>query len=527
MSKKPIAIVRSKFYVPKNLVKIEQVEDHFTHTLYEEGICAKCPYLKERHSYMCDSCQAYLGETKTYSKIFRNDIEYIGLPLGQKRMFLNFLKINSFKELDIKDFRYDTKFDYPITFGGKLNGELRDYQKLMLDDFLKEKYGIIESPPRSGKTITALAIGIANGSRMLVVADQKEFLSQFEDHVRDFSNLPELEKKHDIVLFGRAKKYEDFAQYQIATATVQTFYSKKGKELLKKICPHYGMVWVDECHKSSSPVFLKTISSMPIKVKWGATGTNERKDGKHRMLRDVLGPVVASSTVESMMPNVSVIWTGFKPKRSYSSWVYAMKWIADNEERNEMIIEHVLKDVERGHSIILPCLFREHITYLTRRINAEYGSRIADYFMGGGDKKNLSHRTNTLDDAKSGKIKVVVGTRSILQLGLNVPRWSAIYSLFPISNKPNLKQETSRIRTPMEGKMTPEIKFFVDDMTQSLWCFKSSIHHIQQFKYNIEKDSYPMISRAFRAIGVKNWLGQTDDKVKSTGRVEKINGEIF
>lgn len=670
--KKPLVVINNKCNVPIHLVNLKKVQKKFTHLLYEESVCARCPYLEERPCYICDTCQAFSGEIRTYDKSEHKGIQYIGLPLGQKKNFLDYLYIDDWDKVRIKDCRYDTKFDYDITFGGVKNGVLRDYQEIMCEDFLKAKYGILNSPPRSGKTMAATYIGVKRGRRMLVVANQKEFLNQFEEHVRDYTNLPELEEKYDLKLYGKAKTYEEFAQYQIATATIQTFYSAAGQKLLKRICKFFGMVWLDECftyghrvmtnvglvaigdivegeiaaefvlshnhdtdtdeyksivsftkkktkqlckvvvdsceyictpnhefyvaekgyvqakdliasnqvlstincaivnavtlfesgevdvydigvehnhnyyiyppigntpilvhncHTGAAKVISKTLSSMPIKVKWGATGTVERKDGKHKILEDILGPIVASSTVESMMPITSVIWTGLKPKRPYSQWTYAMKWLANNEDRNNMIIDSVLVDIERGHSIIIPSVFREHITYLTRRINAEYGSRIADYFMGGADKANLKRRATVLEEAKSGEIRVVVGTRSILQLGLNVPRWSLIKEIIPISNKPNLQQETSRIRTPMNGKLTPEIQFFVDDMKQSLWCFKSSIHHIQQFGYAIDPESIPIISRAFGKIGVKNWMVEKDGTKKKKAikinKVERVNGKLF
>ena len=100
----------------------------------------------------------------------------------------------------------------------------------------------------------------------------------------------------------------------------------------------------------------------------------------------------------------------------------------------------------------------------------------------------------------------------------------------PISNKPNLKQETSRIRTPMPGKMMPEIKFMVDHMSQSLWCFKSSLHHCQQFGYNIDPSSYDNISIALGQIGVRNWLNKDHVKVtrpKHGQPVQKFKGKLF
>lgn len=306
--------------------------------------------------------------------------------------------------------------------------------------------------------------------------------------------------------------------YDIGVANNHNYY----------VCPPNNNVAVlaHNCHRANATAFSKVVSKIPARVKFGSTGTPDRKDGRELIMRDILGKVVVESNVESMIPLVSVVWTGFTPKHVYKNWTYANRWICNNEDRNVLIIDRVLKEIDNGHSIIIPCVFRDHIAELTRRINAEYGHRVADYFVGGGDKKNLARRELVLDEAKSGKLKVVVGTRSILQLGLNVPKWSAIFEICPISNKPNLKQETSRIRTPLEGKKTPEVIFFVDNLSQSTYCFKSSLHHVQQFGYRINPESYGDITQALKNIGAKNWLIKEGDKDKPKTR-SKVPAKLF
>ena len=188
-----------------------------------------------------------------------------------------------------------------------------------------------------------------------------------------------------------------------------------------------------------------------------------------------------------MVPVVYVHRTKLKGKRfsqGKASWVYAMQHIAKDDERNKYIVRQALRDIKAGYSIVIPVLFTAHVDLLVKMINDAYGSEIAEPFKGGGANKSKELRRAILARAKSGETLVVVGIRRLMTLSLNVPAWSCIYEVMPISNKPNLKQETSRVRTPKDGKMTPIVRLFVDkDQGQSLGCAKATIGHLKSFKY--------------------------------------------
>jgi superfamily II DNA or RNA helicase len=142
-----------------------------------------------------------------------------------------------------------------------------------------------------------------------------------------------------------------------------------------------------------------------------------------------------------------------------------MQFLVRSKERMKLVLQYIKKDLKNGRKIVIPVMYKKQAFDLVERIR-EMGYK-AEAFVAGVDREDLLKR------ARAGKIDVVVGIRSILSTGVNVPIWSAIYTIAPISNPPNYYQETMRVCTPMEGKMQPIIRIFVDDMPMTKGCFRT------------------------------------------------------
>lgn len=255
-------------------------------------------------------------------------------------------------------------------------------------------------------------------------------------------------------------------------------------------------VLVHNCHKANATEFAKLVSSVRCKYKGGCTATEKRKDKKHFLVQELIGPVVSTASIETMTPTIHVHETpDVKPKspRAYqhrgpSAWTGAMKFLATHDRRNNFIIEQIMRDLKAGHSIVCPVYFKYHSKEIVETVNKLWGSTIAVQFVGGGTtKSDKAKREQMIEDARSGKIRLVCGTRSLLQVGLNVPRWSCHYYAMPMSNKPNWEQESARILTPMEGKKPPIIRMFVDPgLGQSIGCFRSTWRFSQQLGHKFD-----------------------------------------
>lgn len=501
MADKNAIVVRDRAYIPIKLLNPREVKDHYTTRMYEDKNCLKCEHMPERHSYLCDTCENYKGTVKLFNTVTKKGISYIGLPIGDKKNYMRKTGIN-FSKMKIIDKRVRA----PFTVKFKMLIEPRDYQAPVVKKFLTKKYGLIEAPPRTGKTFMMLYIAYKLGQRMVLLANQHEFLEQFLDHIRGneeegipkCTNLPEKEEKLGRKLYGFPKKDEDFENFQFFVMTYQQFLSeKKGKNRFKKIAAVVGTMAVDEVHKGNSAEFAGVIGRFPSLYKFGVTATVERKDKRHFIIKNLLGPVVAKSKREALTPTVLIHKTEFKPTRTYTGkagWVYANQALAGDKKRNAQIVEWVMKDLKNGHNLVIPVVFKKHAVELQHLINKEYQKvfnttkNICAMFVGGGGDKQKVVRKQILSDAKMNKIRVIVGIRSMLSHGLNVPAWSAIYECMPISNEPNLKQETKRVCTPMKGKRDPIIRLFVDmELGISIGCARNSIKHMKGFKYHFKK----------------------------------------
>ena len=515
---KPKIYLRDKIYVPEQSVDLERIEHLYVRNFFDEQSCRKCDHFDDRPSYACSGCSAYVERISLHgTKVIKGE-NYISLPIGDRT------KVQRKAGFSFADHQIvDKRTAQPLTVDLRLTAELRTYQDKVVGEFLAKGFGMIVAPPRSGKSIMSVAAAIGLGLRILYIASQHEFLSQIEDHYRgnvdegipECTNINALEQRHGKKLCGFLKKEEDYKTFQVAFIPYQSLINESGKRRLRLINENFGTLIIDEVHKGNATHFAKTISSICAKHKIGLTGTLSRKDGKEFIMEAIVGSIAAETVIEALTPTLTVVETTL-PSKTYScharlAWVRALQYLCKDKKRNRLIVDMVIKDLEDGYNIIIPVVYKTHALLLYTMINQAYGSPICEMFIGGGSKKNKEDRKQILTRAKSGKTRVIVGIRSLLQLSLNVPSWSCIYEVIPINNESNLKQETKRVCTPSFDKKEPIIRLFVDmKLSQSLNCAKATIKHCRKFGYHVEEDCKPLITRINKTTAKHEQAMQSD-----------------
>lgn len=493
-------LISSRIFVPESLVDIDDLNKHYVLQNYQQATCNRCEIFKagDRHSEQCNVCPAYKGEISLWRTKRYKNTNYIALPPGNPRQIKKLLNLDLSKALDKRPeipFAQSIKFIGKLYRGGMVNGRITVDQLSIANDWLRRKGGIIKCPPRTGKSIIATYIACQLGVKTIIIANKfrllKQFLWAFRGGKRHpaFTNAKTIEQKIHRPIVGVVNKMADFAKLDIAIVNYQKFIRPQSiKRVAKYINNRYSFVIIDEIHGGGALQYAKFIARLNCKFRLGLSATPQRKDGMHRLINEYVGPIVATSETKELVPNIEIIETGITAKYDYRTWVYAMKFLAGNKQRNKIIVRQVFKDLREGHrGIIIPVDFIKEGQNLVELINKQadfnnenrqedWPEETAVFFS--ASIKNIELRESILDKFDQGHYKVLVAIRSMIKEGVDLANPTALYCVVPMSGSseagaPLFQQLSYRIATYVANKYPPVVRIFIDNIPQSFGCFKS------------------------------------------------------
>lgn len=367
----------------------------------------------------------------------------------------------------------------------------------VFDFTVPETHSFIANGLLNHNTVMGTQIALDLGQKTLILAHQRDLIEQFcNETINDKKEMLFNGAKLKVSEAGICKKEADFHKYKLCLATYQTFISSKGQKLLDSISGLFGTVIIDEVHRAPADKYAMVMSRLKAKNCYGLTGTYDRKDGKIAISTLLVGPVLYKAKIDTLVPMVygrNTADIGVKPRISYRVWNSAMQFLFKNTKRNESIAKQAVRDVKRGHIVLIPTTLNEHQQELRGLINSYAGEDICFLFNGKipSNKRQFSRDQMNTDK----RIKVIIATRSMLT-GLNIPRISAIYTIAPISNNPTYEQEIKRVCTPMEGKRRPIIRFWFDgEMNMCHGCMRTCAKLLTQNKdYEIHSSFYDLLN---------------------------------
>lgn len=341
----------------------------------------------------------------------------------------------------------------------KFNGELREYQKEIMDIMLKEyctdienpketlkPFGgsIITIPPGQGKTVLGIYLIAALGLRTLVIVNKSFLLAQWKDRINEYTDAAVGIIRQDKI---------DISGKQIV---VGMLHSISMKEYDRELFQAFPLVIYDECHHLGAKMFSKSLMKVESIYNLGLSATPERRDHLDRIFKYFLGDItyrgkfVPNNSVSVKIYNYETNSPKFKSLYNRYLKRYIVPTMVTNlckiNERNEIIIKiitNILQD-EPNRKILL----------LTGRCNASKSEKSVNHV------KEIADRLNKIEDLSdswgyyiggmkktqlevSSEKQIILGTYEMAQEGLDIPSLDTLILATPL--KGNIMQTCGRI----------------------------------------------------------------------------------
>lgn len=480
-------VAREAFFIKRSDITskdVRKLEKRFTHLFFEERACKQCEYLGDREqafpevAEVCQTCAGFKGGTKLCVPHKEGGEKWVRLPAGDPKVVAELLKSRGYK-IKWKVKHPDVEMKRPIKFKAKL----RPYQRKALNKMWSEERGTLVANMGAGKTVMFSAFVCELGQKTLILASQRDWLDGFKETFIGSETQPAMTtcKKSQI---GYCKKLEDFKRYDVCLVTVQTFHTPAGRKLLRKIRDLFGLIGVDEIQYGAADKYSEVLANLNASRLICLTGTPDRKDGRFKIVTDLVGPIIHKVKTESLRPHIKLTRTGYIEKVGQRAmWTTIVSKLEHDPARLKLIAKQALKDVKAGHLVMIPLARVTPIRALTEALNKMAGKTIARPFYGGLRKEE---RQLYIQQARKYKVKIMVGQARVMSTGINIPRASCIYDVTPSNNVPQATQRIGRILRPHPDKPTPMIRIFLDDSTARRRCLASEYYNVMKKVFNAE-----------------------------------------
>lgn len=335
----------------------------------------------------------------------------------------------------------------------------RSYQTSGILRLESKTQGMIVLPPGGGKTRLGVAAIARIGRTAIVLVHTDDLLDQWVHEIRD-----KLQLEPGVV-------NADHKDFNASVVVASVFSLVPILEADPLIGLRFGFVIIDESHHVAAVTQQRALRHLSARHRLGLSATPDREDGHGKLVDWSFGSRLLVKTVRElvdsgflMMPRVVEVPTAFEFEMETSDPRRITKLhraLTADKERNQIIVELVLWEVQAGETVLLLSNRKDHCRKLGKLLTA---MGVDARVVVGTTVK--SQRKGALDDLRAGLASVVIAT-SLADEGLNVERLSRIVLAFPERARGKTVQRVGRLTRQWEGK-DPVLFDVVDKQVEML-----------------------------------------------------------
>ena len=334
-------------------------------------------------------------------------------------------------------------------------GKLTDLQKAALDEVKKHDYGILVSPPGSGKTVIGCALIAERKVSTLVIVHRQPLVEQWRDRMNEFIGI---DRKDIGIVSGAKSKLTG----KIDIAMIQSLVKN---DALEEIAGKYTQIIVDECHHIPAASFESVMKQFSARYILGLTATPYRKDGLEKILFQQCGPAryeIPHSDLNIGIRKEAVVReTNIRLPESIGEnppYHILAEYLTSNLERNGIIAKDIILELNSGHYPLVLTDRKTHIDQLVEKINETLkveNKRNARIFRLVGEmslKERKLAISQIIECRSSGIPCCIIATASLIGEGFDLPFLDVLVLSMPMSFKGRLIQYVGRLQRVDEKK---------------------------------------------------------------------------
>ena len=367
-------------------------------------------------------------KTERYFKLIGEDENEITIPRGFVGKLIRFCN-----ELNIEfDFVDNRKKHQEVSFS--FNVPLKTHQQQAIKAVTKKDFGVIVSPPGSGKTVIGINIIADKKQPALIIVHRKQLLEQWMERIEAFLGIP----KREIGIIGSGKVR---IGEKITVATIQSLFKH-----LADIESKFGTIIVDECHHVPATTFRNTIEKLHTFYLYGLTATPFRKYNDGKLIFTHLGEIISDiqpNEIENFK-QAKITIRNTELNLPYNSktdnFETLSKILIHDSNRNKLIVEDVKTELNHGKKVVIITERKDHIDTLFLFLKQSY-----EVITLSGDDSEISKK-NKWKALKDGNFQAVITTGQYFGEGTDLSHINCLFLVYPFSFVGKLIQYMGRVQ---------------------------------------------------------------------------------